>query len=224
MSNLQNQVDKLLQLTNESAATEHLKPLSKSTNPRMFADWVGKNIAWAESKIDKVEKQVGISSSCSIGCNACCYQAIGVSGTEAKAIKGYMQRKNLDERKSIYAKIQLACKLLDEKVPLVHQVSLANQAEFRQQYFEAHIKCPLLSDEGKCTVYPVRPASCWGYRMYGEPNECSTAADVDYTATFHPFEHLVIDSMIESSPAYLSTHKHFHALPFSLLEVLKDIV
>ncbi len=56
MSNLQNQVDKLLQLTNESAFTEHLKPLSKSTNPRMFADWVGKNIAWAEFKIDEVEK------------------------------------------------------------------------------------------------------------------------------------------------------------------------
>ncbi len=135
-----------------------------------------------------------------------------------------MQRKSLVERKSIYAKIQSACKLLDEKVPLVHQVSRANQDEFRKQYFQAHIKCPLLDGVGNCAVYPVRPASCWGYRMYGDPNECSTAADVDYTATFHPFEHLVIDIMIESSPAYLSTHKHFHALPFSLLEALKDIV
>jgi uncharacterized protein len=109
---------------------------------------------------EKISLAVTPHTPCSKGCNHCCYMAVAVSAFEADMIGRYLGRD----------KQEAAAVPLDK-----YAVPGA-----REHGFEAYtgVKCSLLGEDGKCTVYPVRPIACRTHHNLGhDETNCLIVTD-----------------------------------------------
>ena len=87
---------------------------------------------------------------CAPGCDHCCYQSVGVTPVEALAILAYLQ----ESRKPT------------ELAALAGRLSSARETTrglTSSERFSPEYPCPFLRvEDGRCTIYPVRPLSCRG--------------------------------------------------------------
>jgi Fe-S-cluster containining protein len=87
---------------------------------------------------------------CGRGCSHCCYLLIGVAASEIVNIKEYLQQPDQKSRlEKVKARIRNAKRQVDEALKTDPKT--------------VRVACPLLSETGECTVYPVRPVSCRAY-------------------------------------------------------------
>lgn len=75
---------------------------------------------------------------CNNGCNHCCYQAVSVSNWEADIIGRHLGR--------------TAKRVMDD--PLTYALRSGGQEKY------AGMPCSMLTPEGKCGIYEVRPMAC----------------------------------------------------------------
>lgn len=176
---------------------ERLKEYVDSNPPNSFSGGKTKNKEYMklvedmEQTIDEAEKRVGMSSSCQKGCYSCCNQSIMVSQFEVEFILNYLERNyDFETMKKIKQRIITTANILDAEfgpAPKNAQDTkyiLDNEQVMKENYFDLNLPCPLLSDEHTCLVYPVRPAACWGYRVYGNPNDCRDSHDIRHSMVF----------------------------------------
>lgn len=128
--------------------------------------------------IENAEKELGLTCTCEKGCDACCRQMITVFDSEAEIVAKYLDdtvkgRKMERLKQKLKEQVEALKKygITDEAV---REVSEKGEEELRMkyEYVALSLPCPLLSEDGCCTVYPVRPVSCWDYRCYGDRTLC----------------------------------------------------
>lgn len=165
----------------------------------LFVPWYEKEVQWACDQIEKVEKSAEVLPSCAKGCNACCRLPIVVTPVEAQAIAYYIKnRLSSDERKLITEQVDNACERIS-KIDNSHLENLNKkygssrkwEDEYRHQYFNANIPCPLLTVDGACAVYPIRPTLCWSYKAYGDPSDCSKNPYVEHAFSYDGLQAVV---------------------------------
>ncbi|MEC1723082.1 YkgJ family cysteine cluster protein [Schinkia azotoformans] len=179
------------------------EPLPNDLNkPQKFINWYKKEIEWVSEQIFKVEEAIETYSTCKKGCNACCYLPIIISDIEAKAISYYVKN-NIKNRRLIKEQVSRACEKIEKlDNTLIHNLNnrfwkYDNEQEikYRNQYFNAKIPCPMLDEEGGCSIYPIRPSVCWAHKAYGDPEECKVSTEVSHAIHFSSYEGMITKRM-----------------------------
>lgn len=111
--------------------------------------------------------------SCTKGCSACCSEQVILTDAEVGLIMDGMSE---DDREALKKKvwIWLAKAQLADVNPLV-DISKPHQF-LAIDYRRLQMPCPLLTDQGLCSVYDRRPLSCREFMTGGDPADC---ADLD---------------------------------------------
>jgi Fe-S-cluster containining protein len=122
----------------------------------------------------RMEKDYSSLIKCQKFCSDCCYAVFGLFIIEAVYIK--MRFDRIDQR-DIYESI-LRCDETERAIRRL-EVKLMNYEDDPEMqslvYATERVRCPLLSDEDKCVIYPYRPITC---RVYGIPTKIRGRARV----------------------------------------------
>ncbi|MEL7367742.1 MAG: YkgJ family cysteine cluster protein [Myxococcota bacterium] len=99
--------------------------------------------------------QTGLELPCRAGCDACCHEAVFVSAPEFLAVAAYMSRTMTeDECRRIVAEMTAFADTFEDELLLLEALSAG--AERDEVAERIRFRCPLLSAQGRCSVYPVR--------------------------------------------------------------------
>lgn len=105
--------------------------------------------------------------SCHKGCSSCCSVFVDVTFIEAELIRSYIDSKfTQSEQDSILFKIRENAK----SAPV--SISNKEDVDILDMHYRKNIPCPLLSQEGACLVYNVRPFTCRTFSVFSNPEEC----------------------------------------------------
>lgn len=127
------------------------------------------------------------AKSCVSGCFNCCYHWVeDVNSFEAEMIAAYIRthfpgriKKIIHECSRDIEQMQriervTAEKLLAENDPGKHDID--EETLLLSSFYLLRRPCPLLTNDGRCSVYPVRPITCRAYISLSDPWRC----DPDY--------------------------------------------
>jgi Fe-S-cluster containining protein len=120
---------------------------------------------------DNVERPIA----CAIGCNYCCRLEVGVTAAELLAIKNYLDTVLKGSLEKIKTRVRHRRREIGDKRGAARE--------------KLGTVCPLLGDDGRCQVYPVRPlgcrsvASCSKELCQADAEAPRTGVKVPYSAT-----------------------------------------
>jgi Fe-S-cluster containining protein len=126
--------------------------------------------------VDQAVERLRGEVACKRGCAWCCYHPVGVTIPEAVLLAEGMRRE-LSVAEVAGVRAQLAAHL-------EQTAGILDPQEYRRRRFP----CPLLTDEGECGAYGLRPGVCRAYRSL-DAQQCrashadpETEVDTDVTA------------------------------------------
>ncbi len=228
-------IEKVQKLAHESGV--HLKQYVESNPPKAFSGGKVKFREYTElvermdRTINDVEESLGMESSCRKGCAACCNHSIIANGFEVELVLNYLERNNdFDTIQKVKQKIADVAEVIDKKFgpapknPYEMEKYLQNEQEIKKEYFELNLKCPLLSEENTCMVYPVRPSPCWSYRVYGDPNDCEKTHDIPHSIVYVGHEKYYLDKKNASIEAGSIPRRPSYHLAGFLPQKLRDSI
>ncbi len=227
MASLEEKMDLLWKKSLEEVAIAQeekwIKPPSQ-TNAVGLSKWLSSQIKEITEKMDEVEALTGVKCVCDKGCDACCKQAIQVLPTEAKAIAAYIGKFSTEEKQKLQRKIdewkkQIEESGLDTDQNKYYQSRNVEQEiyTFMDQYFKLGIPCPMLSEKGACTIYPVRPGGCWSYRVYSNREDCKQYFEVAGSIKHDEWERYLLDVLFSK----IKGDKGMKLLPYYIDDILK---
>lgn len=189
-----------------------------------LAKWFKEMILTANEAINTAEALTGVKCVCGKGCDACCQQAIQVLPTEAKAIAAVVDRFSPEEKKKLRSKIDhwlevIKASGLDTDQNKYYQKGADMSAiyTFMADYFRLGLPCPMLSDEGACTIYEVRPGGCWSYRVYSTPEECAANFEAPGGMKHDEWERYLLDHLYQK----VRPDHTMKLLPYYIDDILK---
>ncbi len=184
--------------------------------------WYQKQAAWADHKIDRLEKLSGIKATCKPGCSSCCRNMIWSTRVELDIIKAYLQKADMHEVRAVYDRSVRSARVIIEAFGSATVArNTFNSQEMREKYRSMDIMCPLLDENGLCTVYPVRPSNCWAFRSYGEVHECAESLAPPLAIHYKELEQaIVVDNLYQARPPKNETT----LLPEALKQALADML
>jgi Fe-S-cluster containining protein len=106
---------------------------------------------------------------CQEGCSFCCLQMFAVYQADVEVISLYL----LEHEELLKAFLEKAAareKLIEPHLDLVEKC--AESEEECRKFFGLKIPCAFL-DEGKCSIYPVRPVACSSHISRNSPRICA---------------------------------------------------
>lgn len=98
---------------------------------------------------------------CKKGCYHCCHQRVIVSPLELFRIRDYIYE-------------NFSANEIEELKKRVEEADAVTHGMSEDEHGAAGVWCPLLSKEGRCTVYEARPFECRGY-VSTDVEECKKA-------------------------------------------------
>lgn len=121
----------------------------EETRPGFIELAVGAH-AHAKELIDEAVETHQPPLACSKGCDYCCHFPVNVSVPEVVAIIDYVERHFSPSQQQA----------LGERIREKRRALLQLTADQRRH---TNIRCPLLKEDGCCSVYRVRPLGCRGF-------------------------------------------------------------
>jgi Fe-S-cluster containining protein len=158
------------------------------------------------NKLKANEAKLG-PATCHQGCYGCCELRVDASLAEAIHIVEGMAPAIVDS--------------WDFRQRVMGARIAARKNHSEEAYFNARLKCVLLGDDGRCTAYERRPATCRGYHVWeGGPGVCDARPAQDVTCMRMPIE--VLSSFWAAGSMAVGPMVHGHPLMIaaSLPEVL----
>ncbi|NDV19537.1 YkgJ family cysteine cluster protein [Pseudodesulfovibrio sp. JC047] len=126
-------------------------------------------VAEVDAVFKTFENEMGDLVKCGKGCSDCCYALFDVTLVEAMYINAKFNEKFSGlERSQIMTRADKADRQIHKLKRKIYKASQAGQAtnEILLEVAKARVRCPLLNDEGLCSIYENRPITC---RLYGVP-------------------------------------------------------
>lgn len=208
-----------------AAKKEMLVRMPEHIDAEGMYEWFSTNIPKLTQCIDEAEEITGVKCVCHKGCGGCCKQAIQVVESEMQAIKVKIERFSKEEKQALYERCVHSLKVIEAKgldTDFSHYYSKTGVSpklmQFMQEYFALDLNCPFLSEEGTCMIYEVRPGGCWGYRVYDQPEICTSSFYNLNGIHFENWENYLLNVL------YRKTGKKqtFKLLPYWLFEILEE--
>jgi Fe-S-cluster containining protein len=113
---------------------------------------------------EAIQKVGGVS--CKKGCAHCCYLLATLTLTEGLNIA---ERLLVDE--SIRPRLGELLEALKRNA-----IAASYKNVTRENYFEKKLRCPFLTDQNECSIYPFRPSMCRYHFVSSPPENCSPDA------------------------------------------------
>src|SRR5262245_50457163 len=119
-----------------------------------------------DETLAKLLAQDGAAPPCGPGCSACCSEPVLAGRQEAELIVARLRDFPLAEQERIVAAVEdrvarfLASPLRHDSDPSAHA------------YRKLRLPCPLLTPEGRCGVYEIRPLACRAHVARAHPERC----------------------------------------------------
>jgi len=127
----------------------------------------------------------GFAVSCRKGCSACCYQLVGITVPEARALAKLVEEMPAERQATIRRRFAKTLELVRKKgvldpkssdgeaVLLLHRKASDREAylDMAGRYFKLHRACPFLED-GACSIYEDRPLICREYAVTSPAEHC----------------------------------------------------
>ena len=105
---------------------------------------------------------------CGPGCDDCCHAVFSISMVEAFFIERHLRSRLFAEDPELFERLarraedfQKERELREKEMPLVEN----NQASI-EHFGKWRIRCPMLEEDKRCSIYQLRPLTC---RAYGLP-------------------------------------------------------
>lgn len=113
---------------------------------------------------DLAARAAGRDLPCHQGCDACCHEAVFLSAPEVLLVMAHLlESRTLDQlTRLVEQMVHLSQRFADE-LELLEE--LAPGAERDEVAARVAFRCPLLGDDGGCTIYPVRELNA---RTFGQ--------------------------------------------------------
>ena len=109
------------------------------------------------------EEKIADKKACRPGCNHCCYLLSMISFSDALLAAQYLLSHKMTER---IEDLQSMADL--QKSFLKDYNRFEDDDAFVDAWLDEWIPCPLLDEEGRCSIYPVRPTACWHHAASDE--------------------------------------------------------
>ena len=128
-----------------------------------------KLVSLADQVFERVKEKHSDKVKCFIGCSDCCHALFDLSLIEACYINFYFYKKyNGEERRKLINECNIADRKIYKLKRIAHKDFQAGmkEAEILMKMGKERVKCPILNDKEKCSMYEQRPITC---RLYGIP-------------------------------------------------------
>lgn len=146
---------------------------------------------------DEVIESSSATVTCGRGCAACCFHWVeDVCSFEAEImaeyvreqfperIEGIIETCESDERELRRLDLVVEQKLRENKEQMRREGESIDQVDLLLAgYYQLRRPCPLLGEDGQCTVYPVRPMTCRCYVSFSDPSSCDPGYINDHVPT-----------------------------------------
>ena len=122
--------------------------LGTHANPAMAALAV---IDVAQSFLAEVVSQLDLQPqmdalACKAGCYTCCHQIVGISSAELSLLQQAIAQLPAKQQKQIKAQIT--------------KIARKGRQFDQAQWWQAQLRCPLLDEQGRCSIHAARPLPC----------------------------------------------------------------
>ncbi|WP_113675830.1 YkgJ family cysteine cluster protein [Vallitalea guaymasensis] len=218
--------DKIDQIIKESAQFVNNIPnrrnLPKSPNPLILSKWVANEIEEINNQINQIELNNNLKCVCTKGCTACCRQPIAMASSQAIAIKPYVNSLTKSEQDKLYTKIIKTCNQIEDSgiETNINKLTSENAIDnYLKEYFSLNICCPMLNDQGECSIYQVRPSVCWSYRAYGDPTDCEISHDIELSIKYDDWSYYFTKLLYTIKKP---TRDKLKLLPYFIRDILEN--
>jgi Fe-S-cluster containining protein len=109
------------------------------------------------------------NSPCQKGCTPCCHHIIETTPVEAEMVRRSIE-KHLDHSAMMSLVSRIKKNRQHYPPPVTGNRKYDN--DLQASYFEAHMPCPFLSEQGACMIYEARPLLCRMYMVFSDPELC----------------------------------------------------
>ena len=201
---------------------DKLARIPEKPNPRMLNKFYQEEVTWANKQIDEVEEEVGIKCTCKKKCNYCCNQPIAVTSAEVEIIRAYITNISIKERNILLKKVTEVCdKITESKIEVNLNVFRSEESigHYLDKYFNLNISCPMLTEEGLCNIYEIRPSVCWSYRNYGDPKMCINNYSVSSSLKYDLYEQIILQRLLKAKKP---KKNDIRLLPFAAKDLLNN--
>lgn len=118
----------------------------------------------------------GVASSCRAGCAHCCRLEVPVTRAEAETVVHWI-RAHCREDEIDRFRARLRAWLRWYRTDYVAAIAAGGD---RDDVFQQRgVACALLADDGRCSVYEVRPVTCRNYHVSSPPEACAPEGSGD---------------------------------------------
>jgi Fe-S-cluster containining protein len=151
---------------------------------RRFQLLFGEVVGLVERYQEAMVAPSGYTVSCTRGCNSCCCHLVeDVNSFEAAIITDFLRTTIPERIPGILKRCESDCRELERLEKLVvlklreHDVTPAGPLVdpidlLLSVFYQMRRPCPLLSEDGSCSIYEVRPLTCRIYVSFSDPLRC----------------------------------------------------
>lgn len=135
---------------------------------------VGKALQYVYGDYDRVDPVIRskLRVSCRPGCYHCCKQLVVSTVGEAVTAVGWLGKQPRKKRRKLLAKMSGWYRRYYRDIyPRITSCNISEKETAAQIYQEFDLYCPFL-ENGRCSIYPVRPVSCRTYYGAGTGGKC----------------------------------------------------
>ncbi len=120
-----------------------------------------------------IQNNLGMETSCRMGCAFCCYYPIIVNKMEAKLMKQTIASFPEQRRKKLYAHIDSYFQKYSKQLEELSAIETETDQEFKLAYREKQLPCVMLDTKtNQCMAYEIRPIPCRTYVNFADPKVC----------------------------------------------------
>ncbi|WP_349946475.1 YkgJ family cysteine cluster protein [Lacrimispora sp. BS-2] len=183
--------------------------------------WYKQELNNIDNVINDIEANCKLKTSCTKGCSSCCKQAIYINPAEYEVLKYKLKKLNNSDKIRLKNYAKDICKQIKKMdIPLkLTDASVTEQIEINTKYFELNKSCPFLDSANSCSIYEIRPASCWAYRKYNKSNDCNLSCTPKYGYSYSTLDALVTERFYNNSKLHLR-HNEYYIIPYALTKIL----
>lgn len=188
---------------------------------KFFTKWISKEIVNATNMIDFVEQNCKLECKCIKGCSGCCSQAIYINPAEYEILKYYIKSLDKKAKKHLNNKANHICNSVNESlVPFeILNIKETNSFDINVEYSKLNLPCLFLEDN-TCSIYNIRPISCWTYRQYNDKKNCDILNNLKYDYNYSGIGNYVASKMYKCG-IKLVNHNRYYLLPYAIRKIIK---
>lgn len=138
---------------NEAALARVCERLGLGSDPQPILEQLDALYASIDRAIDDGAR--GLELPCKAGCDACCHESVFLSAPEFLAVARFLlSERSAEERARIMREMRALAERFADELELLE--TLEPGAERDEVAMRVRFRCPLLGDDGACTIYPAR--------------------------------------------------------------------